>query len=177
MLQSHRGPQAIRSILGKLPLGLEGTYKTAMQRIQDKGNPDYRTATSIFSWILCRKEPDALSVKLVQHAVALMTNEHELPDKVDLLDVCEGLVVVEELPHSKWRIMRFVRTSACFIEIRATSSNHVPILHRQFSKRILREEPSALSPKRSARNRADVPSMYEGLYTTAGLLLAFSRLL
>ena len=90
----------MRNALKNLPTEVNATYDDAMKRIQ--GAVDRELAERVLSWITCSRRP--LSYKELQHALAVipqMTDiiTEDLVDKCFLIDICAGLVVVDDQSH------------------------------------------------------------------------------
>jgi hypothetical protein len=98
-LVSKTNLRAVRDTLAKLPEGINATYDEAMERIRRQDEDDRTLAEHVLSWITCARRP--LSQEELQHALAVtpeMTDmdSEALVDEVILIDVCAGLVVIDE---------------------------------------------------------------------------------
>jgi hypothetical protein len=98
-LVSKTNLQAVRDTLAKLPAGVNDTYDEAMERIRRQDEDDRTLAERVLSWITYARRP--LSQEELQHALAVtpeMTDmdSEALVDEVILIDVCAGLVAIDE---------------------------------------------------------------------------------
>jgi hypothetical protein len=98
-LVSKTNLRAIRIALENLPSGVEATYDEAMERIRRQVEDDRKLAERVLSWITHTRRP--LSHRELQHALAVtpeMTDMdfEALVDEFILIDVCAGLVVIDE---------------------------------------------------------------------------------
>jgi hypothetical protein len=78
---------------------VNATYDEAMKRIQRQSAADKKLAERILSWITYSRRP--LSYQELQHALAVtpeMTDmiTEALVDKCFLIDICAGLVVIDD---------------------------------------------------------------------------------
>lgn len=90
---------AILKAIEELPDGFEGTYRDAMNRIDQQTAPRRHMAYRVLSWISYAFRP--LSLVELQYALAVgqdtsitEVNEDDLDDEVFLTSVCAGLVIV-----------------------------------------------------------------------------------
>ena len=93
-------PQDVEDALDSLPTTYENTYDEALQRIKDGDPFQSRRAFQVFSWLSFAMEP--LTVEQMRHALAISPkrtafNERALPDEEDILSVCGGLVIVDDM--------------------------------------------------------------------------------
>ena len=101
-LVSQRSAWAVRNALKNLPMEVNATYDEAMKRIRRQSAVDRKLAERVLSWISYSREP--LSYQELQHALAItpqMTDmiTEALVDKCLLIDICAGLVVVDNQSH------------------------------------------------------------------------------
>jgi len=99
-LASQRSASGVRNALKNLPTEVNVTYDEAMKRIQSA--VDRELAERVLSWITYSRRP--LSYKELQHALATipqMTDmiTEDLVDKSFLIDICAGLVVIDDQSH------------------------------------------------------------------------------
>ena len=99
-LTSQRSALGVRNTLTNLPTEVNATYDEAMKRIQSA--VDRELAERVLSWITYSRRP--LSYKELQHALATtpqMTDmiTEDLVDKCFLIDICAGLVVIDDQSH------------------------------------------------------------------------------
>ncbi|KAL8976460.1 MAG: hypothetical protein Q9205_007534, partial [Flavoplaca limonia] len=92
---------ALRCALENLPTGLDITYNEALQRIRDQKEEFVCLAENVLMWILFAVRP--LEISELQHAIASISldgqtdiGDEDLTDPETLLDVCGGIVVVDE---------------------------------------------------------------------------------
>jgi hypothetical protein len=107
-LVSKTNLRAVRDALERLPVGVNATYDEAMERIRRQVEGDRELAECVLSWITYAYEP--LSLEALQHALAVIpemadVDSEALVDELILIDVCAGLVVIDE----KGSIIRLVR--------------------------------------------------------------------
>ena len=107
-LVSQRTASKVRNALNNLPTKVNDTYDEAMKRIQRQSEVDMALAKHVLSWITHARRP--LSYGELQHALTVTPHVTDqvtetLVDKLFLIDVCAGLVVIEEQSH----IIRLVR--------------------------------------------------------------------
>jgi hypothetical protein len=107
-LVSRRSAWEVRNALNSLPTEVNATYDEAMKRIQRQSETDRILANRILSWITHARKP--LSYQELQYALAVtpqMTDiiTEALVDKHFLIDICAGLVVIDE----QSTIIRLVR--------------------------------------------------------------------
>jgi hypothetical protein len=107
-LVSKTNLRAVRNALENLPAGVNATYDEAMERIRRQDEEDRNLAERVLLWITHAYRP--LSHQELQHALAVtpeMTDmdPEALVDEFILIDVCAGLVVIDE--HRN--IIRLVR--------------------------------------------------------------------
>jgi len=89
----------VRNALEHLPTGVNATYDEAMVRIRRQNDDDRTLAENVLKWVTCAREP--LTQQKLQHALAVtpeMTymDLDALVDEVILIEVCAGLVVIDE---------------------------------------------------------------------------------
>ena len=89
---------------------MNDTYDEVMARIRAQNPDDRELAENVLSWIVYARRP--LSLQELQHAIAvtpdmLDMDPEALVDKLILIDVCAGLVVIDE----KSSIIRLIRKS------------------------------------------------------------------
>ena len=101
-LVSQRTAWDIRKALENLPREVNDTYDEAMKRIQSQSGVDRKLAERILSWITYSRRP--LTYQELQHALAVtpqMTDmiTEALVDKCRLIDICAGLVVIDNQSH------------------------------------------------------------------------------
>jgi ankyrin repeat protein len=97
-----KSPKVIRAALRKLPSGSNAydyAYKAAMTRIEGQVADQEELAKQVLSWITCAKRP--LTILELRHALAVEVGESKLddsnlPDIDDLINVCAGLVTVDQ---------------------------------------------------------------------------------
>jgi hypothetical protein len=107
-LVSRRSARAVLDTLKSLPTEVNATYDESMERIQRESLVDRTLAKRVLAWITYARRP--LSYEELQHALAVtpeMTNmdTEALVDKLFLIDICAGLVVIDE----QSTIIRLVR--------------------------------------------------------------------
>ncbi|KAL2014315.1 hypothetical protein VTN00DRAFT_1840 [Thermoascus crustaceus] len=101
-LMGKRSPRAIRSALKDLSTGsktYDSVYNNAMERIEGQVPDQKELAKQVLSWITCAKRQ--LTTVELQNALAVELGDVEfdkdnLPDLVDMVSVCAGLVTVDE---------------------------------------------------------------------------------
>jgi ankyrin repeat protein len=101
-LVGKRSPKAIRTALAMLPKGSQAydeAYKEAMVRIESQIADSQELAKQALSWITCATRP--LTSTELRYALAVEINSPEFDDQnlteiADILNVCAGLVTVEE---------------------------------------------------------------------------------
>ena len=98
-LVSQRSAWEVRNALQNLPTEVNATYDEAMKRIQRQSAADKKLAERILSWITYSRRP--LSYQELQHALAVTpemtdTITEALVDKCFLIDICAGLVVIDD---------------------------------------------------------------------------------
>ncbi|OCK88365.1 uncharacterized protein K441DRAFT_700542 [Cenococcum geophilum 1.58] len=101
-LIGKKSPKAIKTALKKLPAGSEAydyAYKEAMKRIEGQIADSEKLAKDILSWITCAKRP--FTTLELRHALAVEIgapelDEDNLPEIIDMVSVCAGLVTVDE---------------------------------------------------------------------------------
>ena len=101
-LISQRSAWAVRNTLKNLSTEVNATYDEAMKRIQRQSAVDRKLAERVLSWITYSCRP--LSYQELQHALAVtpqMTDmiTEALVDKCFLIDICAGLVVIDNQSH------------------------------------------------------------------------------
>jgi hypothetical protein len=101
-LVSQRSASGVRNTLKNLPTEVNATYDEAMKRIQRQSAVDRKLAERVLSWITYSRRP--LSYHELEHALAVipqMTDliTEDLVDKCFLIDICAGLVVVDDQSH------------------------------------------------------------------------------
>jgi hypothetical protein len=101
-LISQRSALEVQNALENLPTEVNATYDEAMKRIQRQSAVDRKLAKRVLSWITYSRRP--LSYQELQHALAVtpqMTDMviEALVDKHFLIDICAGLVVVDDQSH------------------------------------------------------------------------------
>ena len=101
-LVSQKSAWEVRKALENLPTEVNDTYDEAMKRIQSQSGADRKLAERVLSWITYSRRP--LSYQELQHALAVtphMTDmiAEALVDKCFLIDICAGLVVVDNQSH------------------------------------------------------------------------------
>ena len=99
-LTSQRSASGVRNALKNLPTEVNATYDEAMKRI--RSTIDRELAEHVLSWITYSRRP--LSYQELQHALAVtpqMTDmvTEALVDKCFLIDICAGLVVIDDQSH------------------------------------------------------------------------------
>jgi hypothetical protein len=97
-LVSQRTAWHIQKALKNLPTEVNDTYDKAMKPIQNQSGADRKLAERVLSWITYLRRP--LSFRELQHALAVtpqMTDmiTKALVDKCFLIDICTGLVVID----------------------------------------------------------------------------------
>ncbi|KAJ7040492.1 hypothetical protein C8F04DRAFT_237798 [Mycena alexandri] len=91
--------KALREAMKELPKGLDDSYDTTMQRIDDQTEEDKKTARSALIWVAHAKRP--LNVSEITGALAIEPGDRKL-DEDNVLDiniilsVCAGLVIVDK---------------------------------------------------------------------------------
>ena len=101
-LVSQRTAWDVRKALENLPMGVNDTYDEAMKRIWSQSGVDRKLAERVLSWITYSRRP--LTYQELQHALAVtpqMTDmvTEALVDKCFLIDICAGLVVIDNQSH------------------------------------------------------------------------------
>ena len=101
-LVGQRSAWEVRNALDNLPTEVDATYDEAMKRIQRQTAVDRKLAERVLSWITYSRRP--LSYQELQHALAVtpqMTDmiTEALVDKCVLIDICAGLVVIDDHSH------------------------------------------------------------------------------
>ena len=101
-LVGQRSAWEVRNALENLPTEVNATYDEAMKRIQRQTAVDRKLAERVLSWITYSRRP--LSYQELQHALAVtpqMTDmvTEALVDKCFLIDICAGLVVIDDQSH------------------------------------------------------------------------------
>lgn len=99
---------AIQKYLQELPSTLDEQYRTTINRVFSRDKSDRQLAARIISLIYHAKRP--LSVHELQHALSVdeageVDMSADLVQKAILLDVCCGLVVIDQ----ESEIIRFAR--------------------------------------------------------------------
>ncbi|KAJ7584496.1 hypothetical protein C8J56DRAFT_789822, partial [Mycena floridula] len=98
-LASQLNKKGLRMALSSLPKEIMDSYDAAMARISAQGEAANKIALQVFYWLAYAQEP--LSVKELQHAVAVseditVMDFDAIVDLDLLIDICAGLVIVEE---------------------------------------------------------------------------------
>ncbi|OQE42234.1 hypothetical protein PENCOP_c004G00355 [Penicillium coprophilum] len=101
-LAGKRSPKAIRSALKAISSSTnqyDSAYHDAMKRIQGQIADQTEMAMQVLAWITCAKRP--LTTVELQTALAVEINESDfdednLPDLIDMVSVCAGLVTIDE---------------------------------------------------------------------------------
>lgn len=88
----------VRRALERLPAEVNRTYADAMERIDRQDKRAVKRAHQVLTWILYAERH--LSVKELQQALAIEPEDTDLdadalPDALDLVSVCAGLVVID----------------------------------------------------------------------------------
>ena len=101
-LVSQRTAWDVQKALETLPTEMNDTYDEAMKRIQSQSGTDRKLAERVLSWITYSRRP--LSYQELQHGLAVtpeMTDmiTEALVDKSFLIDICAGLVVIDNQSH------------------------------------------------------------------------------
>ena len=109
-LASKPSLRDVRKALKKLPTQVNATYDEVMLRIRAQNPDDRGLADKVLSWIVYARRP--LCLQELQHAIAVTPDMLDmdleaLVDELILIDVCAGLVVIDE----KSSIIRLVRKS------------------------------------------------------------------
>ena len=109
-LVSKSSLRAVRNALKVLPTRVNDTYDEVMARIRAQSPDDRELAENVLSWIAYARRP--ISLQELQHAVAvtpdmLDMDPEALVDKFILIDVCAGLVVIDD----RSSIIQLVRKS------------------------------------------------------------------
>ena len=109
-LVSKSSLRAVRNALKVLPTRVNDTYDEVMARIRTQSPDDRELAENVLSWIAYARRP--ISLQELQHAVAvtpdmLDMDPEALVDKFILIDVCAGLVVIDD----RSSIIQLVRKS------------------------------------------------------------------
>ena len=109
-LASKPSLREVRNALKTLPTQVNDTYDEVMVRIRAQNPEDRGLADKVLSWIVYARRP--LSLFELQHAIAVTPDmldiePEALVDELILIDVCAGLVVIDE----KSSIIRLVRES------------------------------------------------------------------
>ncbi|OQD71694.1 hypothetical protein PENPOL_c001G06226 [Penicillium polonicum] len=101
-LVGKRSPKAIRSALKDISSSTkqyDSAYHDAMKRIEGQISDQTEMAMQVLTWITCAKRP--LTTAELQSALAVEMNESDfdednLPDLIDMVSVCAGLVTIDE---------------------------------------------------------------------------------
>ncbi|KAJ5977574.1 hypothetical protein N7501_000916 [Penicillium viridicatum] len=101
-LVGKRSPKAIRSALKDISSSTkqyDSAYHDAMKRIEGQISDQTEMAMQVLTWITCAKRP--LTTAELQSALAVEINESDfdednLPDLIDMVSVCAGLVTIDE---------------------------------------------------------------------------------
>jgi hypothetical protein len=98
-LAKKQNRKAVRTALKNLPKALDDTYDEAIERICNQDGDDAQLAKKALSWISYAMRP--LTVKEIQHAVAVEPSEKELneealPHEELLISVCAGIVTIDQ---------------------------------------------------------------------------------
>ena len=119
-LVSQRSAWEVRNTLKNLPTEVNATYDEAMKRIQRQSTVDRKLAERVLSWITYSRRP--LTYQELQHALAVtpqMTDmiTEALVDKCFLIDICAGLVVIDNQSHiirlaRKWFIAEYYNATS-----------------------------------------------------------------
>jgi hypothetical protein len=101
-LVSQRSALDVQNALKNLPTEVNATYDEAMKRIQRQSAADRKLAERVLSWIAYSRRP--LSYQELRHALAVtpqMTDmiTEALVDNFFLIDICAGLVVMDDQSH------------------------------------------------------------------------------
>ena len=109
-LASKSSLRDVRNALKTLPTQVNATYDEVMVRIRAQNADDRGLAEKVLSWIVYARRP--LSLLELQHAIAITPDmldmdPEALVDELILIDVCAGLVIIDE----KSSIIRLVRKS------------------------------------------------------------------
>ena len=107
-LASKSSLREVRNALEALPTQVNATYDEVMARIRAQNADDRGLADKVLSWIVYARRP--LSLLELQHAIAvtpdmLDMDPEALVDELILIDVCAGLVIIDEQSS----IIRLVR--------------------------------------------------------------------
>ncbi|CAG7985687.1 unnamed protein product [Penicillium nalgiovense] len=101
-LVGKRSPKAIRSALKDISSSTkqyDSAYSNAMKRIQGQVSDQTELAMQVLAWITCAKRP--LTTVELQTALAVEIHESDfdednVPDLIDIVSVCAGLVTIDE---------------------------------------------------------------------------------
>ncbi|CAG8889738.1 unnamed protein product [Penicillium egyptiacum] len=101
-LVGKRSPKAIRSALKDISSGTkqyDSAYHDAMKRIEGQVSDQRELAMQVLAWITCAKKP--LTTVELQTALGVEINESDfdednVPDLIDMVSVCAGLVTIDE---------------------------------------------------------------------------------
>ncbi|KAJ6180200.1 hypothetical protein N7519_010661 [Penicillium mononematosum] len=101
-LVGKRSPKAIRSALKDISSSTkqyDSAYSDAMKRIQGQVSDQAELAMQVLAWITCAKRP--LTTVELQTALAVeidesVFDEDNVPDLIDVVSVCAGLVTIDE---------------------------------------------------------------------------------
>ena len=109
-LVSKSSLRAVHNVLKVLPTRVNDTYDEVMAPIRAQSPDDRELAENVLSWIAYARRP--ISLQELQHAVAvtpdmLDMDPEALVDKFILIDVCAGLVVIDD----RSSIIQLVRKS------------------------------------------------------------------
>ena len=102
LLISQRSAWDVQKALENLSTEVNDTYDEAMKRIQSQSGVDRKLAERVLSWLTYSCRP--LTYQELQHALAVtpqmidMVTE-ALVDKCFLIDICAGLVVIDNQSH------------------------------------------------------------------------------
>ena len=98
-LASKSSLREVRNALKALPTQVNATYDEVMLRIRAQNADDRGLADKVLSWIVYARRP--LSLQELQCAIAITPDmldmdPEALVDEVILIDVCAGLVIIDE---------------------------------------------------------------------------------
>ena len=102
LLISQRSAWDVQMALENLSTEVNDTYDKAMKWIQSQSSVDRKLAEHVLSWLTYSCRP--LTYQELQHALAVtpqmidMVTE-ALVDKCFLIDICAGLVVIDNQSH------------------------------------------------------------------------------
>ena len=125
VLVNKNNRKAIYTALKNLHKGIEDTYEEALERVQNQNQDDRELANKTLLWISFALRP--LSITELQHALAVektstKTELDALPDENVIINVCAGLIIVDE--NSNVRLVRTYNALSSWNEPLLTSLDY-----------------------------------------------------